>query len=357
MTAIHIVGGGVFGLSSGLELTERGHTVSITDADWSWARSSSGGDTRLLRLSHGGDAWHRDSARTARQQWLHWSELTGVEMFRETGIVWMDSSSDGWVSRSHDSLAGAGDRVQMLGEDDMLSLLPGLDPTGMSYAFLEMAGGVLFAERSLRAIRSHLEQRGVTFFTDRVTPTSAQPADATIWACGPWLADLFPDLVELEVTQQDLVNIAGPPGWHNAPAWLDFPAQWYGSGDVGTGIKVANDAHGPPLALDEPPVLLGDSIDRAKSFIASRFPGLADAAVVSTRVCQYARTPDSEFIAAPHPDRANEWLVGGGSGHGFKHGPAIGDLIADLVEGSTVPLHRHRLGPRSEGDSLRMGAP
>ena len=94
----------------------------------------------------------------------------------------------------------------------------------------------------------------------------------------------------------------------------------------------------------------------AREFLRGRFPSLEAMDVVSTRVCQYTRTLDSEFIMAAHPDHTSAWIVGGGSGHGFKHGPAFGEYVADAVEGTVEPLARHGLGPRRPAGGLRMDA-
>ena len=360
-----IVGAGIFGLSCAISMADRGWSITVIDRDFSWGRASSGGDTRLLRLSHGGDDWHRDSARRARSGWRTWSERTSTELFRETGVGWMSDDTDGWVARSRAKLLGEGDRIDDLDHGALRSLLPGIDPSGISLAYLETGAGVLFAERSLQALRSHVASLGVRMVEDRVNiragtavgADTAYGADVTIWACGPWLGSLFPGLINVEVTQQDLVNVAAPVDWHNAPAWLDMSTTWYGTGDVGTGIKVANDAPGPSLDPDHEDRQLGErAVTDVGEFLGRRFPGLAGMGVVATRVCQYTRTLDSEFIVAPHPEHVSTWLVGGGSGHGFKHGPSLGEYVADAVEGNVQPLARHGLGPRSVAGGLRMDA-
>jgi glycine/D-amino acid oxidase-like deaminating enzyme len=58
---------------------------------------------------------------------------------------------------------------------------------------------------------------------------------------------------------------------------------------------------------------------------------MKNAPLIETRVCQYEQTPDSHFIVDRHPQMNNLWLLGGGSGHGFKHGPALGEMMAELI--------------------------
>ena len=74
-----------------------------------------------------------------------------------------------------------------------------------------------------------------------------------------------------------------------------------------------------------------EGLKAAREYIAFRFPALAGAPLVESRVCQYENTPDESFILDRHPRAANVWLVCGGSGHGFKHGPALGEMVSRCV--------------------------
>ena len=88
------------------------------------------------------------------------------------------------------------------------------------------------------------------------------------------------------------------------------------------------------------PETLGD----IREYVSFRFPALKDAPLVETRVCQYEQTPDGHFIIDRHPSMENVWLVGGGSGHGFKHGPAVGEMIAELILKGRQPEAIWQLG-------------
>ena len=74
-----------------------------------------------------------------------------------------------------------------------------------------------------------------------------------------------------------------------------------------------------------------ETLQDIREYIAFRFPALRDAPLLETRVCQYEQTPDSNFILDRHPANENVWIAGGGSGHGFKHGPAVGERMAELI--------------------------
>lgn len=87
-----------------------------------------------------------------------------------------------------------------------------------------------------------------------------------------------------------------------------------------------------------------------------RFPALEDAPLVGARSCRYELTPDTRLIAAPHPAHPNVWLVGGGSGHGFKHGPPMAErLAAAFATGTTLPAD-FGLAKRSRSRSLRTAS-
>jgi sarcosine oxidase len=90
-----------------------------------------------------------------------------------------------------------------------------------------------------------------------------------------------------------------------------------------------------------------------RGYLARRFPALADAPLVYSRVCPYALTADTNFLLARHPEEPRVWLLGGGSGHGFKHGPSLAEYVAGLLEGREEPDERFGLGERRPAASLR----
>ena len=115
-------------------------------------------------------------------------------------------------------------------------------------------------------------------------------------------------------------------------------------GNEWRGFKVADDARGPvfdPTAGERLPS--PEALRSARDYLAFRFPALKDAPLLEARVCQYENSPDEHFIVDRHPRADNVWLVGGGSGHGFKHGPAVGELVAGLVLDGHAPDPQFRL--------------
>jgi glycine/D-amino acid oxidase-like deaminating enzyme len=180
-------------------------------------------------------------------------------------------------------------------------------------------------------------------------------AGVVIWACGGWLRELFLGVVDMRVTRQELFFLDGGEAWVDAPCWVDYDLAAYGTGDVdGLGVKVAPDAEGPALAPDaELPAASDAGEAEARAYARRRFPALADAPLKLSKCCRYELTPDSNFIAAEHPAEAGVWIVGGGSGHGFKHGPALAERVVAALRGEAELPAAFGLHDRAPGRSLR----
>lgn len=176
--------------------------------------------------------------------------------------------------------------------------------------------------------------------------------DFYVFACGPWLGRLFPETIGdlVKPTKQD-VFFFGPPAGDDRftdrymPVWADHRGHFrYGiPGSDRRGFKIADDTRGPDFDPTTGERLVSaETLKNIREYVAFRFPALKHAPLVETRVCQYEQTPDSHFIVDRHPKNPQVWLLGGGSGHGFKHGPAIGEMMADLIlrEGIPGPIWR-----------------
>src|SRR6185295_6398593 len=122
----------------------------------------------------------------------------------------------------------------------------------------------------------------------------------------------------------------------------------YGTRDIdGLGVKAAPDFDGPPLGPDEElPAATAEGEALARAFLAERFPRLAAGRLAGAKTCRYELTPDAHFVAAPHPEHPSVWLLGGGSGHGFKHGPALAERMSAWLTGDDAPEPRFALGER-----------
>jgi glycine/D-amino acid oxidase-like deaminating enzyme len=166
-------------------------------------------------------------------------------------------------------------------------------------------------------------------------------ADRYVFACGPWLGKLFPEAIGdlIRPTKQDIFFFGTPAGddrfsERNLPVWADHRDRFiYGiPGNEGRGFKIADDTRGADFDPTTGERMVdAEGLRAIRDYLGFRFPALQNAPLLESRVCQYENTPDDHFLVDRHPAAENVWLVGGGSGHGFKHGPALGEMVAELV--------------------------
>ena len=354
-----VVGAGVFGASSARALALRDWDVTLVEQYTpGTVRSASGGDTRLLRAAHGNVDWYAELAMRAREQWIALQEETGVHIFEPVGVAWFAQRANGFEAMSRTALERLGIPHEWLKPDDARSLFPSLSTDDLEAVLYEPDAGVLHARRATQLLVEDAERRGATLEIGHPTPRDAPEADIVVWACGAWLPALFPEQVELTLSRRDVFFFGADGAWRGTPGFCDYDAMFYGHGEIaGLGVKVAPDFAGASLdpdTLDRIP--LESRAADARDYAAKRFPSLADAPIVGGRVCQYTLTGDTHFLVAPHPENPGWWIVGGGSGHGFKHGPALAEYVADCIEGRCDREAIHALGPRTGDAGLRTAA-
>jgi sarcosine oxidase len=327
-------------------------------------RAASGGENRLIRFSHGADDWYTRSARRALELWRELESEAGAEVFVPSGVIWFFRDSLDWADESEGALRAAGAAVERLSPGDAREFFPSFDPTGVTSVLYEPEAGVLRARDATRYLAEQAVARGARFMHGTAVPADGGvelsdgriDAEQVVWACGAWLARLFPELVRLTVTRQEVFFFGSPPEWQApaVPAWVDFDAGVYGTGDVdGRGFKASPDRHGPEFDPDRDDRVVSPEKEReAREYVGRRFPALASAPLVGSRACPNALTNDQQFLVAPHPEDDHVWLLGGGSGHGFKHGPALAEYVHRLLDGEK-PDPRFGLGPRDMRAGLR----
>lgn len=358
-----VVGAGAFGGWAALALQRRGAQVTLVDA-WGagHSRASSGDETRVIRALYNGDALYTAMVCRAAAGWRAANERWGRRVFNRTGGLYLFEEDDDFAQRSMPLVRHHGITVEPLALDEARRRFPQVSFEGVRTAYWEPDAGYLMARQSCELVREELVGAGGLWRIAWVTPgaiTSARmrevqasdgarlEADAFVFACGPWLGALFPDIVGdgITPTRQEVVYFGTPPGDRrfddsHCPVWLNFGASLtYGiAGNERRGFKVADDLAGEPVdptTLDR--TVSDRTVRQARAFLARRFPALGSAPVVETRVCQYEFSPTGDFLLDRHPEARNVWLVGGGSGHGFKMGPAVGDAVAALVLDGAAP--------------------
>lgn len=344
-----IVGAGVFGAWIAHAMKTRGWRVTLVEQYGPGnARSSSGGETRIIRSGYGDEALYARWARDSLPAWLALELRAKTQLFVKTGALFIGRSDD-WVSRTARTLEREHIACEALEGGTLARRFPQLRFPDTSTAVYEPDAGVLFARRSVQALVRLLADDGVRVVTQRADAQALireSREDAVIFAAGPWLPALFPDLLAdvIRPTRQEVFFFGAPPGATDytagrLPAWVAFEDGIYGLPDLEhRGVKIAIDAHGPaadPETMDRG--VSEASVARIRDAVAQVLPGLSGAPLLETRVCQYENTANGHLLLDLLPGHDRVWVAGGGSGHGFKHGPMIGAYLADVIDEQRPP--------------------
>lgn len=360
-----VCGAGVFGASVADRLARSGWDVTLVEPFApGHVRAGSGGESRLIRCAHGDDVLH---TRLAARAGVLWDELD-PEVRVPAGVAWFARRDDGWEAASEHVLRAEGIAVERLAPRDARGLFPSLHTDDLAFVLWEPGAGILRARDGVRALVARALAHGARLVHARARPDGCGvllddgarlDADVVVWACGAWLAALYPELLGgLRITQQDVFFFGADAAWATpgVPGWVDYDGAAYGLGDLdGRGVKVSPDVEGPPIDPEHGRrVPLPANEDAARAYLEHRFPALAGAPLVFTRTCHYEITADTRFVLAPHPEHdGHVWLLGGGSGHGFKHGPALAELVHAWIEGAAPPDPCFSLGARNAAGALR----
>jgi glycine/D-amino acid oxidase-like deaminating enzyme len=358
---VAVVGAGAFGGWTALHLLRRGAKVSLLDA---WgpgnSRASSGGETRVIRATYGPSPVYVRMVARALQLWRENEKRWGKRLYHRTGALWMAGKDDRYERASLPLLRGAGLTFEELKAAEVAKRYPQINVERVEWAIAEKDAGYLTARRACEAVLEGFLAEGGEYRQVSVQPAGIEGgklggltlsdgatlvADAYVFACGPWLGKLFPEVMGnlIRSTRQEVFFFGTPAGDTRfsedaLPVWIDHGERiFYGiPGNQWRGFKVADDTRGAPFdPTTGERVASSEGLEKAREYLGFRFPALKGSPLLESRVCQYENSPDEHFIVDRHPHAGNVWLVGGGSGHGFKHGPALGELVAGNVLGKT----------------------
>ncbi len=355
-SSVVVIGAGAFGGWSALYLLRKGFKVTLIDA-WGAgnSRSTSGDETRVTRSTYGANEQYFNLNVRALQLWKENQTRWNKKLFFNTGVLWMCHEDKTPIL--DDSIPfGIKNKMpyEYLTKDEIQKRFPLINNNDLHHAWLDPFGGYLKARESCQAVAEAFMNEGGKFIQASVKPGTILngrmnsidlsqggkiQADAYLFACGPWMGHLFPDLLGkvITCTKQEVYYFGTPERdsalYDNLPVWLDVDGNdfYYGiPGNASRGFKVGLDKRGEtfdPTTGER--TINPDVLAHAREYIGHRFPGLKNAPLVENRVCTYENSPDGNFVFSAHPEASNVILLGGGSGHGFKHGPAMGELVAN----------------------------
>ena len=371
-SSVVVIGAGAFGAWTAHHLSHAGARVTLVDAYGPGnSRSSSGDESRILRCGYGPDEIYSRFARRSRELWreLDARHDAGLPLWHPCGVLWTASTDDPYLAQTLATLWNGRYAVEVVERASLRSRYPRFETVDVERAMLEPGAGVLMARRSIQLLAADLSRQGVRRVIARAQALSTRggvtalrltdgtqlAADRFVFACGAWLPAVFPELLGQKITptRQVVMYFGTLPGdaqftASRMPAWIDFGAGMYAIPDLeGRGVKVGIDTHGARFDPDAGERTLDrESLEAARAWLRRRIPALAAAPLVESRVCQYENTSNGDFLIDRHPDHENVWMVGGGSGHGFKHGPAVGEYVAHLITADTAPDARFSLSTK-----------
>jgi sarcosine oxidase len=362
---VAVVGAGVFGAWIALHLAKREQRVLLLDAYGpGHSRSSSGDESRIIRMGYGADEIYTQWSQRSLLQWKELFAASGnQELFQKTGVLWLAESGNAQLRATADVLGRNQVEFEQLDRAALGHRYPQINLEGIATGIYEPESGVLMARRAVAATAAEAGRLGVEVklaaiaephgsgTIEYVTSSAGEKfvAKEFVFACGAWLAKLFPEFLEDRIfpTRQTVFYFGIPAGDDRfsspaLPTWLIKNDECYGMPDLESrGLKIAMDQHGERIDPDmQSRVVTSTEVEEIRRLVAYRFPALAHAPIVETRVCQYENTWNGDFLIDRHPTLSNVWLAGGGSGHGFKHGPAVGEYVTRQILDDAEPEPR-----------------
>jgi sarcosine oxidase len=367
---IAVIGAGVFGAWTAWHLAKRGKKVVLIDAYGpANARASSGGESRIIRMGYGADELYTLWSQQSLEQWKKIFTALKQPLFHETGVLWLGGDDDAQLRRTAITLK----RCKVLFEEmDRAALekrYPQVSFEDIKTGIFEPHSGVLMARRAVATLVQEALRVGVEYRSAQVVKPAGSGrvehvatihgerigAGEFVFACGAWLGKVFPEVLGPRIfPSRQEVFFFGIPGGDTRfespalPTWLFQEDLFYGMPDLeGRGLKIAYDGHGERVDPDTESRIISPVMrERVRAYVALRFPALKDAPIIETRVCQYENTSNGDFLIDRHPGIENVWFVGGGSGHGFKHGPAVGAYVTGRLLDRALPEPRFSLATK-----------
>ena len=357
---IAVIGAGAFGGWTAHHLLKKGYDVTLLDVFGPGnSRASSGGDSRVIRGIYGEDKIYVDLVARSFKLWKRYQKQWQQSLYFPTGALWFFQVDDTYAQKSLPIVNQVGLKSEQISKKEVEKKFPQINLTDLKSFYFEHEAGYLPARHCCQVVLENFVKKGGEYkqlavkpgkiFNNKLTELilsdgSKLNADSYVFACGPWLSKVFPNALKdiITPTRQEVFFFGTPYGdsslfESNMPVWVDFGKKiWYGiPGADWRGFKVADDTRGAEFDPTSGNRKASESgLESARNYLAKRFPSMKDAPLLESRVCQYENSPDGNYIIDKHPEAENTWVIGGGSGHGFKLGPALGEFVVDRVIGN-----------------------
>jgi glycine/D-amino acid oxidase-like deaminating enzyme len=351
---VAVVGAGAFGAWTALCLREKGAKVTLLDAFGPGnARQTSGDETRQIRAAYGSDEIYSRWAQRAFRLWGEREAEFGRGMIYANGVL---SPNEPKVALEQERIIFEKLKIayEVLSQAELKARWPQARFDDVEYALFEPEAGTVKARESIIAVSEVLQKKGGAVRIGAARPGNASggrlldidlggdrlAAGAFLFACGPWLPKLFPGQLDGYIAlRRSEVFYVGSPAGDDRFSWRRLPNMWesrvgaYAMSDIDYGYKVVP-SFGVPIDPDtDDRVASAYQLRKVRAYLERRIPGLVGQPVVASRVCALENSNNHHFIIDTHPEFANAWIVGAGSGHAFKMGPMLGDYVSERMLG------------------------
>ncbi len=371
---IAIVGAGIAGLSTAYALLKQGmkHVTVLEQATVDHRRSTSHGISRLLRFEYGADLLYTEMVRLSLNRWRNLERATRRTLYTPTGLLVIGREDDNFTRSSYYLLREVGIATERLSRHACMQRFPQFDLQKHDIFTYNVNAGILHASLCLQTLKSSiLDLGGDIVEGQRVQALSHDSwqrpiclrlnsgdeycVDKVVLCIGPWIHRLLSCLhLPVRLTRQYLLYFANLPlasfKAQIFPAFISddlygFPIHSTCSAHGPAWLKAASHSFGATIDPDEAPTIDTRIIDQITRKLRDLLPALREAELAHIDACMYDVSPDEDFILDRLPDDPRIVFATGLSGHGFKFGPLLGELLASLVcdKEPPVPLERFRL--------------
>jgi len=355
-----VVGAGVFGAATALELRERGYGVTLIDrGPLPHPDASSTDISKMVRMDYGSDVFYHELAEAALDGWDRWNADWPDRLYHDDQFLVITKGlmePGGFEYESHRVLLERGYAPERIGGAELSRRCPAWNGDRYPDGYLSPRGGWAESGAVVARLLRLCQEAGVHLATAtfeaiaatgsrvrgvRSTTGETLPADHVIVCAGAWTPAVIPWLRgTLKAVAQPVLHFGVErPNDFRGRRFPPFAADisgsgWYGFPATDDGrVKLGHHGNGREVHPDHPGEVDPRHVELARDFLAESLPPLAGAPVVGTRVCMYCDSIDGDLLIARDPDRDGLVIAAGGSGHAFKFAPVIGGIVADVAEG------------------------
>jgi len=369
-----IVGAGIVGLSTAYALLSQGNRqVTVLEQEVvDHRRATSHGASRLLRFEYGDDDFYSEMVRLSLKRWKALEQRGKRRIYTRTGVLVLGRMDDGYTRPAYRIVRALGLQSEQLSRQQCRLLFPQFATENYDLMTYNQEAGILHASTCLQTLKALIIELGGTICEgcrvnrivrdDRSRPVrllsqsgEELAAERVVLATGPWVHKLLRDLhLPVRLTRQYLLYFSGLPyslfGVGAFPAFISsdlygFPMHSTDNGQGLCWLKAASHSFGSPIDPDEIAPPEEQVIARVARKVRALLPALQQAELAHIDSCMYDVTPDEDFILDKLPDDPRIVFATGLSGHGFKFGLLLGELLSSMIceTQPAVSLERFRL--------------